>query len=261
MGFAQGKSGINQIEIGSKVVSFYLALPTNSNCWKRAVVLAPEMFGATDHAREVARKFAREGFVAVLPQFFRPTDDEAMIPFESRKVIAEYGSAIADEAAITLVEGVAEWLTQSKYAVQGKVALVGFEAGGRLAHVLSAQGSTRFSAMVAFYGLATPSSEPLQHPTLFLVGEADPRISSDRLDALERELAHSSPTSRVKTFPSVGRGFFDPSRYRHVNKSVKSSCGSDDGYFDLGLVRLHDPSAAAEAWSETIGFLGLHLDG
>jgi len=242
-----------------ETLSAYVARPKKSGEVSHAVVVLPEMFGVTDHAEQVARRLAREGYLAVVPHFLRgainPSDH-----VERVTRIAQAGrSRRNDELSADLVATL-RYLEDVRHIKARQVALLGFEAGAEMAHEWLRSGSKRVGAAVAFYGAGAPSGSRLHAPLLTLIGERDPWFTRERREELQAELQVAGDKSELRTFEAAGRGFFDPGFEReNLKKSLPEPPARAPGYFNLWLSRFYHPIASRDAWETAITFLDEHL--
>lgn len=142
---------------GTKIPA-YLARPRESGRYP-GVILIHDIFGVSDHARDVARRFANVGFVTLVPDCFARIDlgtDETQV--RSRAGQLDDRLTVRDlEGAVALLRGLA-------YS-SGKIGTVGFCMGGRSA-LLFASSSDKVNATIDCWGGGTSSDSPItpQHP-------------------------------------------------------------------------------------------------
>ena len=140
-----------------------------------AVIVLQEIWGVNDHIRRVADSYAADGFVAIAPAVFdRVERDLAMDGYtnETRtKGFAVMQKVNHDEALLDIDAAV------ESASDAGKVGVVGFCFGGRLAWLAAAR-LNGISAVVAYYGGGIPgmASEQPRCPVLFHFGERDQHI-------------------------------------------------------------------------------------
>ena len=203
------------------------------------LILFQEAFGVNAHIRDLAGRFAGEGYVVVAPEMFHrtagPGFEAAYDDFESvRPHIAKLTTdGIAADAAA------ARAFLQSDPRVDGdRIAAIGYCMGGRCAFVANAALPLR--AAVSYYGggIAPALLDHVPHlhgPQLFFWGEKDVKITP----ALR--------TSIVEALRAAGKAF--------INVEMSEA---GHGFFCDQRPAYHADSAA-EAWALTLAFLSRNL--
>jgi carboxymethylenebutenolidase len=203
------------------------------------VVVVQEAFGVNAHIKDVARRFAAEGFTALAPEFFHRSGRGVNIPYgdfeKARPMLATLSNAGLEsdlDAAIGELEG---------RVPGGRVAVVGFCLGGFVAFLAACR--TRVATAVSFYGgiaRQRPGSplvplldeaETIQVPVLLFFGDEDQAIARADVDAIEGRLRELGKEHEVVVYPGAGHAFF---------------CDQRPSY---------RPEAAADAWVRTLGWL------
>jgi carboxymethylenebutenolidase len=185
-----------------------------------AVIVVSEIFGVHEYIRDICRRLARAGYVAVAPGFFFRADPENRISTlkdfgEIRKLVdtASYPQQMAD------VGRTLDWLAAQPFTAPGRTAITGFCWGGTVTWMAAA----RFPALkagVAWYGrLNGAEGRPwpltsvgdLKAPVLGLYGEKDAGIPLSDVNAMKAALAASTNraarASAVRVFAGADHGF------------------------------------------------------
>ena len=209
----------------------YRASPADAQGKLPAVIVIHENRGLNDHIRDVARRVALEGFVAVAPDLLSasggtPADEE-----KAREMIG------ALDASTAIAEGLAtiEYLKKDK-ATNGKVGAVGFCWGGGLVNDLAVN-APDLGAAVAYYG-RQPKAEDvakIKAPLLLQYAGLDTRINAG-IDAYKKALEQNGKTYEIFVYEGVNHAFNN----------------------DTSEAR-YDKKAADLAWSRTIDFFKKNL--
>ena len=208
--------------------SGYLATPKSGT--GPGVIVLQEYWGLVPHIKDVADRFAAEGFVALAPDLYH--GKSAAHPDEAVRLMMamNIGQTEKDLRGATAV-------LKSK-ASPAKLGAVGFCLGGSLALFASTL-NPDFGACVTFYG-ANQSIKPdftkLNCPVLGLFGETDGYIDGKVVDTLAADIKAAGGKSAFHTYPGVGHAFFNDSR-----------------------PEAYDKSAAQDAWTRTLAFLRANL--
>jgi len=208
----------------------YLAQPEGGGRFPGLVVIQ-EWWGLVPHIKDVAERFAGEGFIALAPDLYH--GQAASEPDEARKLSMELDRdrAVAEIlAAIGYLQGLEQVNPKA-------VGVVGFCMGGSLT-VAAAAASQEVGAAVAFYGMPRDLEivRTIQAPLLGLYGENDHGIPVDLVHSLEQELEVHGVAHDVHIYPGAGHAFFNDAR-----------------------PHIYEPETARDAWERTLRWFRQHL--
>lgn len=219
-----------QFSSGEEPVRGYLATPGSGH--GPGVLVLQEWWGLVPHVRDVCDRFAREGFVALAPDLYR--GETASDPDAASRLMMDLE---IPRAARDLDAAVKALLDEP--ATDGpKVGVVGFCMGGQLA-LFAACRNPSLGAVVNFYGIhpnVTLDLEPLQASVLGIFAERDRFVPPEKAQKLEKDLRAAGKRAVCEIYSGVDHAFFNDTR-----------------------PDVYDASAAARAWSETLGFLRAEL--
>ena len=188
-----------------------------------AIVVVNEIFGIHEYIKDVCRRFAREGYVALAPDYFdRAGDPAPLTDFASIRTIV--ATATLEQVMADTRGGVA-WLMQRRYVDEEAIGITGFCWGGSVVWMAAAQ-VPEVKAGVAWYGrLVRPQpgswgaeeERPwpydvgalLHAPVLGLYAENDRGIPLASVEQMRAALqAADNPTgSQIVVYPGVEHGF------------------------------------------------------
>jgi len=193
-----------------------------------AVVLIHEWWGINDHVRDIAGRYASEGFLCIAPDLFRgkSTKDSQ----EAAKVMHELDTVDGME---TIRQAVME--SKHTYKVQ-KIGITGYCMGGTFA-LSGACEIEELAAAATFYG-DIPEEKvlaKLKVPTIFFAGTRDAWISPEKVNVL-KEAAH---------------------KYNLPVEVV--SYDADHAFFNDTRPEVYNAAAAADAWQRVLKFFREHL--
>lgn len=220
----------------------FLAHPGSSVVPAPAVVVIQEAFGVNGHIRDVCRRFAREGFVALAPEIFHRRGRGLTFAYgEWERVRPIFGSLGNDELAADVRDAVS-YLKSLPDVIAERVSVVGFCVGG----FVSFLGACRVGvhAAVSFYGGGIVEARPglqmepvldeassLRGPILCLFGADDPSIPPAHVQAIRERLSQVGGAHEVVVYEGASHAFFCDER-----ASYKAD-------------------AAADAWLRTLAWL------
>jgi len=180
----------------------YLAEPESGK--GPGLVVLQEWWGVDDHIRDVCDRFAKEGFFALAPDFFRgETTDQ---PDEAQQKMM----AMSMDQAEKDMRGAVNYLAEHE-GVEGGIGAVGFCLGGGLA-VWTASVNPKVAAVSSFYYVmphGKPDFSQIKGPVQGHFGTADDFVSVDDAKALEREIRDASGAEvSFEFYEGAGHAFF-----------------------------------------------------
>lgn len=184
----------------------YLARPTEAAALP-AIVVIQEWWGLNEHIRDITRRFAQEGFVALAPDLYDGVVTTE--PDEARKLVMELDM----EEAVREIQQAIDFLQTQEYVAGQQVGLVGFCMGGRLT-LQTARVEADLGAAVAFYGspLTPAEAQEVQVPVLGLYGETDASIPVDDVRVMETAFSDAGIEHDIEIYPDAGHSFFNDPR-------------------------------------------------
>jgi carboxymethylenebutenolidase len=165
----------------------YTAFPQNKKNGLPAIILLQEAFGVNHHIRNVADKFAADGYVVIAPELFHRT---APVGF----VVAydDFPSAMPHYLAITTenleddMKACYKWLIEQDLVDNNKLFSVGYCLGGRVSFIANAV--LPLKAAVSYYGggieQITDKAKDLHGRHLFFWGGLDQHIKTETIDTV-----------------------------------------------------------------------------
>jgi len=177
---------------------------------RAAVIVVQEWWGLNDHIRDVARRFAREGYFAIAPDLYsRQGHKVAAEP----NLAAELMGGLKKEDGIEDLQTTVEWLRAQKQTQSARIGITGFCMGGSYALLLPSE-TREISAAAPFYGEIPPGEKlkNLSCPILYVYGENDGWIQRRDVDRLAAALKKFDKKGEVKIYPGCSHGFFNDTR-------------------------------------------------
>jgi carboxymethylenebutenolidase len=193
----------------------YLVKPADQSGKLPAVIVIHENRGLNPHIRDVARRIALEGFVALAPDFLSPLGGT---PADEDKAREMFGQL---DAAKTVGNGVATVaFLKTHESSNGKVGAVGFCWGGGLVNQLAVN-APDLSAAVAYYGMQ-PKPEDVGniHAALLLhYAGKDERINAG-IDAYKAALEAAGKHFTIYVYEGVQHAFNNDTSAARYNKQA-----------------------------------------
>ena len=151
-------------------------------------IVVQEIFGVHEHIKDVCRRLAKAGYMAVAPELYARQGDVSKME-DIQQIIREVVSKVPDSQVMSDLDATAAWVAKNGGDVS-KLAITGFCWGGRIVWMYAAH-NPNLKAGVAWYGrLITPPKEmsptnpidvadKLKAPVLGLYGGKDQGIPQD----------------------------------------------------------------------------------
>jgi len=203
----------------------FLAMPADA-AKVPAIVLMHERYGLVKHTRDIAERLARDGFVAIAPDFFyRHPDQDALhrgdagYPFKDDEAIEHIDAAIAELATLPQVD-------------RGKISVQGVCQTGR--HPLVFAARHPIAAALIWYGAVSEKEWEVSErfpqalddiigridcPVLGIFGEADHVISLADVRRFRDCLDRYDKSYTIQIYPAAPHGWLNdtmPGRYRRA---------------------------------------------
>ncbi len=184
----------------------YLAHPSGNGPFP-AIVAIQEWWGLVPHMREVAERFAAEGFICLVPDLYH--GQSAAEPDEARKL----AMALDRDRAIQEISAAIDFLSTREDVAPKQIGVVGWCMGGGLALSTSAT-DDQVGATVCFYGrpLEAHDTPKIQSPVLGLYGELDGGIPVSMVQDFEKELERNVIEHDIHIYAGAQHAFFNDTR-------------------------------------------------
>ncbi len=172
------------------------------------VIVVNEVFGIHAYIKDICRRLAHLGYVAVAPAFFyrSPVDLPATTDFKI--IMATVGEA-SDTQVDNDVRSATDWVRAQPFANGSKIGITGFCWGGAVVW-RSCMVNADIKAGVAWYGhvekLIARAAE-LRAPVLGLYGALDKGISQDSLNQMRAAALKAHKSAEIKVYPDAEHGF------------------------------------------------------
>ena len=218
-----------EFRANGRTANGYLSLPATPG---PGLLVIQEWWGLVDHIKDLADRFAAEGFVALAPDLFH--GDMTKSPDKAAKMLM----ALNIEETGKDLSGAATYLLEHEQVRPKKIGALGFCMGGQLALFAASRFPDQISAAVDFYGLhpnVKIDASRVSGPVLAHFGKKDTSVPRETADALIESLE--------KNGKSVEAHFYD----------------ADHAFFNDTRPEVYNPEAADLAWRRTLDFLNSAL--
>ncbi|PFH10014.1 carboxymethylenebutenolidase [Collimonas sp. PA-H2] len=223
------------IEAADGTFGAYLAIPHTGK--GPGIVLLQEIFGVNEHIRSVAEQYAADGYMVLVPDLFWRSDKRIELTYDDagwKRAVELMNATDVAKAQADIALTVAALKAQP--GLEGKLAVIGYCFGGRLAYNTAADGLV--DAAIAYYGGGIQNqlqrADEITVPLLMHFGGADSHIPPEAVQTIAERFEDNDDVE-VHVYPGAEHGF---------NCSHRSS---------------YNQRAAAEAHGNSLTFLSDHL--
>jgi carboxymethylenebutenolidase len=208
------------VNVDGQTMGGYLVRPDDDTP-RPGVVVFMEIFGINSHIRDVTERVAREGYVALAPDFFHRTGPGVEYGYDQQGMeagIKLYTQLKTDEL-IADARATLSFLKRQNFVKGDKLGAMGFCVGGHVTYLTACE--TEVKAAASFYGggIAKPQAfggapstvgrtEKITGKILCLFGEKDASIPLSEVDAIRAALEKNKIRHEVVVYPGADHGFF-----------------------------------------------------
>lgn len=194
----------------------YVAMPATGGNFPVVLVIS-EIWGAHEHIRDVARRFAKLGYLAIAPELFARQGDAKAVA-DVQALIRDIVAKAPDAQVLADLDAAVAWARGSGKADVSKLAVTGFCWGGRMTLMYAAH-NPNVKAAVAWYGPTARAYFPgdktpldvaatTKVPVLGLYGGADQGIPNDTVEKYFAALKSAgNARSEVVIYPNMPHAF------------------------------------------------------
>ncbi|MEZ4330398.1 MAG: dienelactone hydrolase family protein [Myxococcota bacterium] len=225
----------------------YLARP-DSPGRKPAVIVFMEIFGVNDHIRDVTRRVAAEGYVAIAPDYFHRTAPGLELGYDEQGMNTGIGNLMklrADEM-ISDAKDTLAYLRSRSDVEPGKIGAMGFCIGGHMTYLTACE--TDIVAAASYYGggIAAPEgpggapstlsrTPKIQGRIQCYFGAKDAMIPLDQVDAVRDALKQAGVDHAVEVYADADHGFHCDQRASYHAASAKDAWSKTLAMFERKL--------------------------
>lgn len=181
------------------------------------VLVVQEIFGVHEHIKDICRRLAKQGYLAIAPELYARQGDVSKLT-DIQEIIGKVVSKVPDKQVMEDLDATVAWAKKSGHGNTDKLAITGFCWGGRIVWLYAAHNKD-VDAGVAWYGRIVGTAndlqpkhpidiaKDLQAPVLGLYGGADTGIPNDTVEQMKKALKEADKPSEIVLYPDTPHGF------------------------------------------------------
>lgn len=229
-------AGEVKIPVSDGEIPAYKAMPAKGGPFP-VILVVQEIFGVHEHIKDVCRRLAKLGYLAVAPELYARQGDVSK-ETDIQKLLSTVVNRVPDRQVMSDLDATVTWAKSSGKGDVGKLGVTGFCWGGRIVWLYSAHNPS-LKAGVAWYVrlVGMPDDLHPKHPldivgdlkapVLGLYGGADTGIPNDTVDKMQMALKEAKKPCEIVLYPDTPHGFH--ADYRPTYRKDKA----DDGWSRL----------------------------
>jgi carboxymethylenebutenolidase len=207
-------AGEIKIPVADGEIPGYRAMPAKGKSFP-VVLVVQEIFGVHEHIKDICRRFAKLGHMAIAPEMYARQGDVSKL--EQKDIMTVVGK-VPDSQVMSDLDATVAYAKKNQ-GNTGKLGITGFCWGGRIVWLYCAH-NPKVKAGVAWYGrLASNQPNPLtpKHPidiaaslkvpVLGLYGAKDGGIPVDTVERMQKALKDAGSKSEIILYPDTPHGF------------------------------------------------------
>jgi carboxymethylenebutenolidase len=235
-------AGEVEIPAGDLRIPAYRAKPASGTAFP-TILVVQEIFGIHEHIKDLCRRLAKSGYLAVAPYLYEREGDVSNLE-GIQEIFGKVVSRVPDAQVMRDLDATVEWAAKDG-ADTSRLAATGFCWGGRTVWLYAAY-SAKLKAGAAWYGrLAGVATElqpknpldvanDLKAPVIGFYGGKDTGISLETVEQMRAALQAASKPDAINVYPEALHGF---------NADYRPS---------------YDPASAKDAWAKMLAFFRAH---
>jgi carboxymethylenebutenolidase len=209
-------AGEVKVPVDGGDIPAYRAMPATGSGFA-TVLVVQEIFGVHEHIKDICRRFAKLGYLAVAPELYARQGDVSKMA-SVQEIIEKVVTKVPDAQVMSDLDACVAWAKSSGKADVSRLGITGFCWGGRIVWLYAAH-NPGLKAGVAWYGALVRGFNPdtkknpidlaadMQAPVLGLYGAADGGIPNDTVEKMREALKAAGKTAEIVLYPDTPHAF------------------------------------------------------
>lgn len=211
-------AGEVKIPVKDGTIPAYRAAPDKGGPFP-TVLVVQEIFGVHEHIKDVCRRLAKLGYLAIAPEMYARQGDVSKLAMQD--IISKVVSKVPDSQVMSDLDQAVAWAKQSGNGDTTRLGVTGFCWGGRIVWLYAAHSST-VKAGVAWYGRLSGAgranelqpkypidlADKIKAPVLGLYGEKDTGIPVNDVEAMRAALKAAGRPGEIVVYPDAPHAFY-----------------------------------------------------
>ncbi len=210
-------AGEVKIPVADGTIPAYRAAPDKGGPFP-TVLVVQEIFGVHEHIKDICRRLAKLGYLAVAPELYARQGDVSKL--EMQDIVSKVVSKVPDAQVMGDLDATVAWAKKAGNGDTAKLGITGFCWGGRVVWLYAAH-NPALKAGVAWYGRLSGAGKAtelqpkypidlageVKAPVLGLYGEKDAGIPVKDVEAMRAALKTAGKPGEVVVYPDAPHAF------------------------------------------------------
>lgn len=184
------------------------------------VLVVQEIFGVHEHIKDVCRRLAKLGYLAIAPELYARQGDVSKLT-DIQEIFSKVVSKVPDSQVMSDLDAAVAWAKKTGNGDTAKLGTTGFCWGGRITWLYAAHNKD-LKAGVAWYGRLSGAGKStelqpkypidlagdLKAPVLGLYGEKDTGIPVKDVEAMRAALKKADKPGEIVLYPEAPHAFY-----------------------------------------------------
>ncbi|HEX5733335.1 MAG TPA: dienelactone hydrolase family protein [Blastocatellia bacterium] len=222
-------AGEVKIPVKDGEIPAYRAMPATGKDFP-TVLVVQEIFGVHEHIKDICRRFAKLGHMAIAPEMYARQGNVSEMT-NINEIISKVVSKVPDAQVMNDLDAAVEWAGKTGKANTNKLGITGFCWGGRIVWLYAAH-NPKLKAGAAWYGRLVGQPDELhpkhpidvaaslKAPVLGLYGAKDRGIPLESVERMRAALKAANSKSEIIVYPDADHGFYADYRPTYHKESA-----------------------------------------
>jgi carboxymethylenebutenolidase len=206
-----------KIPVADGQIPAYRAMPSEGGPFP-VILVVQEIFGVHEHIKDICRRLAKLGYLAVAPELYARQGDVSKIT-DFKEIFSKVVNKVPDAQVMSDLDATVAWAKDTKKGDTARLGITGFCWGGRIVWLYAAH-NPNLKAGVAWYGRLVGDADPLhpKHPVdlaaaikapiLGLYGGADQGIPLESVEKMRAALKEANKEAEIVVYPDTPHAFY-----------------------------------------------------
>ncbi|MBP3959648.1 dienelactone hydrolase family protein [Gemmata sp. G18] len=212
-------AGEMKIPVKDGDIPAYRAAPDKGGPFP-TVLVVQEIFGVHEHIKDVCRRLAKLGYLAIAPELYARQGDVSKLT-DIQEIFGKVVSKVPDTQVMSDLDAAVAWAKKTGNGDTSKLGITGFCWGGRITWLYAAHNKD-LKAGVAWYGRLSGAGKStelqpkypidlagdIKAPVLGLYGEKDTGIPVKDVEAMRAALKKADKPGEIVLYPDAPHAFY-----------------------------------------------------
>ena len=225
------EAGEVKISTDEGAIPAYRAMPAKGEKFP-VVLVVQEIFGVHEHIKDICRRLAKKGYLAIAPEMYARQGDVSQL--KEFPEILKIVSKVPDKQVMSDLDATVKWADGTGKADTSKLAITGYCWGGRIVWLYAAH-NPKLKAGAAWYGRIKGQADELhpkhpidvvkdlKAPVIGFYGATDTGIPVADVESMREALEKAKKPNNITLYPDTPHGFYADYRPSYRQKQANEA--------------------------------------